>query len=292
MRALLFIISLLSIAIHLQAQRLVEVVTELAPENHKLPLLLYTKKMITYGANQKISTAHTVQWIEATGTWINIDSIYYLYDDTLLIDKIRAVYQHRSKKWRDFYRYRHTYNADKQLVSMMHSYGANGEWPDANKTIYTYDAAGNKAIETSSSYRPYSDEWFYTGRVLYTYNNEGRLIKQLKQRIDKATNEWIVSYADTFIFNDDGNCIESVMMDNYEGKLIKELRYLYTYDDKGRQIKTVMEWWNEKKKRWAPDDVWVNTYTDFGESYQETHFNCNNRGVKCRIISSKTYRYE
>lgn len=291
MRVLLITICLSVFSMCLHAQQLVGVEEEIGGNNGRQPLDRYTKTNISYGDNQKISYSLILAWDVFSGTWMDRDSMYFTYDDTLLIDKVWTVRDYHRKQWQDNVRYGHTYNADRLLESVVTSNELSGEWINNRKTTFTYNARGFKDTVITSEWHFARQWWEDIAKDLYTYNDAGVLVKEVMQTIDDKTKGWADAIITTYTLNADGKCIESVTVLNVENNYIKRDREQFTYD-KGNLIKKFVEEWDVKNNRWTPLDEITYTYNSSGKVQQEIKRNCDFGDTEWRTTSRKTYRYE
>ncbi len=169
------------------------------------------------------------------GTWSDSWKYIYAYDTNgVLIEETEMF--NKNGRWRNSRKSVLEYDENVNIIEKIHQVWRNGEWENYEREEFSYTNDGKIAIRACQEW--FYEEWLDTWKYTFVYGQENNV--QNKESHVMVNGVWINILKRTFDYTDGRNTMEKISAKMGE-KLADRYRYSYTYDSKGRAIKTVGE---------------------------------------------------
>ena len=225
---------------------------------------------------------------------------------------IMELWDETSEEWTLWGKGENIFDMNGRLITSIGYYPDEGKWIPGEKTEYSYDANGNRILETEyeaegpgawsvTEKREYSldadgkdtlemsyewdsgsQTWLPEGKSEFTHDAGGNLIETVKYRTESSGSTWIPQWKFTFEYDAHGNdTLEtSYRWDESGEKWDPSERIEQTFDEEGNIILHYHEYWDESTSQWKFQDREKYEYVVTDSTKQETTYGWDESGEK------------
>ncbi len=181
----------------------------------------------TYDEKDRLIAYEVYTWNGAS--WMPYLSTFDKYENDLLVERSGKGLNAAGSSFVDTYRYTNTYNAAGKLELWVYQTFMYGEWENAYRREYFYDANGFDTMLLSYEWNfYYTDQWDCTIKEIYTNDPEGRRASVKHYSIDgaPASDEWFLAVEMEYEYNEAGHRTAYTFNDYRDGGGL----YLYAFE--------------------------------------------------------------
>lgn len=188
----------------------------------------------------------------------------------------------------------YTYDANgNRILETEYEAEGPGEWGVTEKREYSVDASGKDTLELSFDWDSDSQTWQPEGKSEFTYDASGNLTMLIKYRTEGSGNPWIPQWKFAYEYDVHGNdTLETTYRWDESGeKWDPSEKIEQTFDGDGNVILHYHEYWDENTSQWVFQDREKYEYVVTDSAKQETTYDWDESGSKWDPIYRMTYYY-
>ncbi|MDZ7722517.1 MAG: T9SS type A sorting domain-containing protein [candidate division KSB1 bacterium] len=159
-----------------------------------------------------------------------------------------------------YYKYTGAMNSDHNWTSTLYqTWDYDSDiWSDLYRTLYRYDARGNRIETLEQLWDNQGAKWVQDTRNTRAFSDD-KLTTQLQEMWNSEEQSWEKTEQVHFAWDKDGNIQSTTLQswDSLSGSWKNNRSYSFTYTDKGRQATGLLQTWD------GQSETWVNEMREF-----------------------------